>query len=143
MAIGVRECHASWAFFLGPLLRIRCRMATTSWRLGGPMPVYVYRNLVTNETFEHQQPITDDPLTVDPRTGDPVKRVIQPVGIAFKGSGFYVNDSKAGSGGSNGSSAKSGDAKSDVARSEVAKSEPVGSSSGSASASSTSAASSD
>ncbi len=58
------------------------------------MPVYVYRNLVTNETFEHQQGITEDPLTVDPRTGDPVKRVIQPVGIAFKGSGFYVNDSR-------------------------------------------------
>ena len=34
------------------------------------MPVYVYRNLVTNETFELHQSITDDPLTVDPRTGD-------------------------------------------------------------------------
>src|SRR5690606_37121047 len=59
-----------------------------------PMPVYVYRNLVTNETFEYQQRITEDALTVDPRTGDPVRRVIQPVGIAFKGSGFYVNDSR-------------------------------------------------
>jgi len=63
------------------------------------MPVYVYRNLVTNETFEHQQSITDDPLTADPRTGDPVKRIVQPVGIAFKGSGFYVNDSRKGSSG--------------------------------------------
>lgn len=102
------------------------------------MPVYVYRNLVTNETFEHQQPITDDPLTVDPRTGDPVKRVIQPVGIAFKGSGFYVNDSRAGSGGSNGSSAKSGDAKS-----EATKSEPVGSAGGSSTASSSATAAAD
>ena len=58
------------------------------------MPIYVYRNLVTNETFEHEQRITEDALTVDPRTGDPVKRLIQPVGIAFKGSGFYVNDSR-------------------------------------------------
>ncbi len=77
------------------------------------MPVYVYRNLVTNETFEQQQRITDDPLTVDPRTGDPVKRVIQPVGIAFKGSGFYVNDSRGSSksaGGSNGSADKKPDA---------------------------------
>lgn len=63
------------------------------------MPVYVYRNLVTNETFELHQSITDDPLTVDPRTGDPVKRIVQPVGIAFKGSGFYVNDSRKGSSG--------------------------------------------
>ena len=58
------------------------------------MPTYVYRNLVTNETFEQEQRITEDALTVDPRTGDPVKRLIQPVGIAFKGSGFYVNDSR-------------------------------------------------
>lgn len=72
------------------------------------MPVYVYRNLVTNETFEHQQSITEDPLTVDPRTGDPVKRVVQPVGIAFKGSGFYVNDSRKSSSSSNGSGASKG-----------------------------------
>ena len=76
------------------------------------MPVYVYRNLVTNETFEHQQPITDEPLTVDPRTGEPVKRVIQPVGIAFKGSGFYVNDSRRSSG-SSGSSESKSESKSD------------------------------
>jgi len=62
------------------------------------MPVYVYRNLTTGETFELQQRITEDALTHDPKTGDPVRRVIQPVGIAFKGSGFYVNDSRAGSG---------------------------------------------
>ena len=58
------------------------------------MPVYVYRNQVTGETFELEQRITDDALTTDPRTGDPVRRVIQPVGISFKGSGFYVNDSR-------------------------------------------------
>ncbi len=63
------------------------------------MPIYVYRNLVTNETFEHEQRITEDALTVDPRTGDPVKRLIQPVGIAFKGSGFYVNDNRSSSSG--------------------------------------------
>ncbi len=58
------------------------------------MPTYVYRNLVTDEVFEIQQRITEAPLTVHPRTGQPVKRLIQPVGIAFKGSGFYVNDSR-------------------------------------------------
>ena len=76
------------------------------------MPVYVYRNLVTNEVFEHQQSITEDPLTVDPRTGDPVKRIVQPVGIAFKGSGFYVNDSRRSSG-SSGSSESKSESKSD------------------------------
>ena len=58
------------------------------------MPVYVYRNLTTDETFELKQSIKDAALKVHPETGDPVQRVIQPVGIAFKGSGFYVNDSK-------------------------------------------------
>ena len=58
------------------------------------MPTYVYRNLKTDETFEFEQRITEPALTEHPETGDPVKRLIQPVGIAFKGSGFYVNDSR-------------------------------------------------
>ncbi len=65
------------------------------------MPVYVYRNLKTGETFELEQRITEPALTEHPESGDPVKRLIQPVGIAFKGSGFYVTDSrKESSGGS-------------------------------------------
>ena len=51
-------------------------------------------NLATEETFEIEQRITEPALTEHPETGDPVKRLIQPVGIAFKGSGFYVNDSR-------------------------------------------------
>jgi len=43
-------------------------------------------------------------VTPHPATGDPVKRVIQPVGIAFKGSGFYVTDSR----GKNGASKSAG-----------------------------------
>jgi len=58
------------------------------------MPVYVYRNLTTGETFEVEQSIREDAWTTHPETGDPVKRIVQPVGIAFKGSGFYVNDSR-------------------------------------------------
>ncbi len=58
------------------------------------MPVYVYKNLITGETFELQQRITESALTEHPETGEPVKRLIQPVGIAFKGSGFYVTDSR-------------------------------------------------
>lgn len=58
------------------------------------MPTYVYRNLVTDEVFEIQQRITEAPLTAHPQTGQPVKRLVQPVGISFKGSGFYVTDSR-------------------------------------------------
>ena len=58
------------------------------------MPIYVYKNLATGDTFEIKQSMKDSALKVHPESGDPVKRLIQPVGIAFKGSGFYVNDSR-------------------------------------------------
>lgn len=58
------------------------------------MPIYLYRNLATGETFEYQQKFADDAFTTHPETGEPVKRLIQPVGISFKGSGFYVNDAR-------------------------------------------------
>ncbi|GGJ31507.1 FmdB family zinc ribbon protein [Deinococcus roseus] len=58
------------------------------------MPTYQYKNLNTGETFEVSQRITEKAWTVHPETGDPVKRLISKPGIAFKGSGFYVNDSR-------------------------------------------------
>lgn len=58
------------------------------------MPVYVYKNLQTGELFELQQRISESALTAHPETGAPIKRVVQPVGIAFKGSGFYATDSR-------------------------------------------------
>ncbi len=58
------------------------------------MPVYVYRNLVTGDTFELEQRITEDALTAHPETGEPVRRIIQPPAIAFRGEGFYANDSR-------------------------------------------------
>ena len=77
------------------------------------MPIYRYRNLTTNETFELEQRITESALTQDPKTGDPVKRLIQPVGIAFKGSGFYVNDSRKDSAGKASGSKDKSEAKAD------------------------------
>jgi predicted nucleic acid-binding Zn ribbon protein len=77
------------------------------------MPVYVYKNLKTGETFEFEQRITESALSEHPETGDPVKRLIQPVGIAFKGSGFYVTDSR-----NSGSSSKKSDTTADAAKAE-------------------------
>lgn len=57
------------------------------------MPTYTYRR-EDGTTFEVRQKFLDDPLTVDPHTGQKVVRVVQAAGIIFKGSGFYVNDSK-------------------------------------------------
>ena len=56
------------------------------------MPTYVYECRACQESFEAEQSIKDAPLTDCP-CGGTVRRIIQPVGIAFKGSGFYVNDS--------------------------------------------------
>ena len=56
------------------------------------MPTYVYECRTCRESFEADQSIKDAPLTDCP-CGGTVRRIIQPVGIAFKGSGFYVNDS--------------------------------------------------
>ena len=60
------------------------------------MPTYVYECSACGDTYEVEQRITENALT-DCRCGShgTIKRVIQPVGIAFKGSGFYVNDSGA------------------------------------------------
>ncbi|MBZ9750111.1 FmdB family transcriptional regulator [Deinococcus sp. HMF7604] len=58
------------------------------------MPTYLYKNLTTGEIYELQQSMRDDAYTVHPETGAPVKRVLARPGIAFKGSGFYVTDSR-------------------------------------------------
>lgn len=60
------------------------------------MPVYTYRR-EDGTTFDYRQKFLDDPLTVDPESGQRVTRVVQAAGIIFKGSGFYINDSKSSS----------------------------------------------
>lgn len=57
------------------------------------MPMYTYRR-EDGTTFDIRQKFSDEPLTVDPETGQPVVRVVHAAGIIFKGSGFYINDSK-------------------------------------------------
>jgi putative FmdB family regulatory protein len=57
------------------------------------MPVYGYR-CSHGHQFEVQQRITEPPLTKCPECGAPVTRVFYPVGIIFKGGGFYKTDSR-------------------------------------------------
>ncbi len=58
------------------------------------MPVYTYECEDCGERFEARQSFNDEPLTVCPTCEGKLYRVIQPVGIVFKGSGFYVTDSR-------------------------------------------------
>jgi predicted nucleic acid-binding Zn ribbon protein len=64
------------------------------------MPTYVYRFLDTGETIEVQQSFTEPTLTEAPHPGDgqlrPVRKVFTPVGITFKGDGFYKTDNRNG-----------------------------------------------
>lgn len=58
------------------------------------MPTYVYKCLPNEHVFEKKQKFTDEPLTECIYCGEPVRKVVNSVGIVFKGSGFYINDSK-------------------------------------------------
>ncbi len=57
------------------------------------MPVYMYRCTNCGVEFDKQQSFSDQPLTRCPECGKKtLKKVYQPVGIVFKGSGFYATD---------------------------------------------------
>ena len=56
------------------------------------MPTYVYRCKNCEHQFETLQKMTDEPLTQCPECNGEINRLLFPVGIVFKGSGFHVND---------------------------------------------------
>lgn len=58
------------------------------------MPLYDYQCDQCGHRFEVRQGIREDALTTCPRCGSPIRRIIHPVGIVFKGSGFYITDSR-------------------------------------------------
>ena len=58
------------------------------------MPIYVYQCDTCGLTFERRQYMTEPPVVDCPECDGHVRRVIQPVGIVFKGSGFYVTDNR-------------------------------------------------
>lgn len=59
------------------------------------MPLYEYECQACGTRFERLQHIHDEPVKVCPECGGQVRRLIHPVGIIFKGSGFYVTDNRA------------------------------------------------
>jgi putative FmdB family regulatory protein len=63
------------------------------------VPTYQYRCTECGDELEIVQKFTDDPLTVCPACQGSLRKVFSPVGIVFKGSGFYRTDSRNGSSG--------------------------------------------
>jgi putative FmdB family regulatory protein len=58
------------------------------------MPTYVYACDSCGAQFEQFQSFKDEPLRTCPRCSGGLRRVFQPVGIVFKGSGWYITDSR-------------------------------------------------
>ncbi len=58
------------------------------------MPLYEYQCQECGLRFERRQHFSDEPITLCPECEGPVVRLIQPAGIIFKGSGFYVTDNR-------------------------------------------------
>jgi len=121
------------------------------------MPTYVYKFIETGETIEVQQGFDDETLTeaTHPTSGAtmPVKKVFLPVGVTFKGEGFYKTDNRSkktgatvpapsgdsgssGSSGDSGSSGSSGDSPSKGQSAAPTSSSSSGSSSSASTASS-------
>jgi putative FmdB family regulatory protein len=103
------------------------------------VPTYQYTCTQCGEPVEAVQKFTDAPLTMCAACGGRLRKVFSPVGIVFKGSGFYRTDSRNGSGSaatsvkdkpagdsssSSGDSAANGNGSAD--KSAAKKSEPAG-----------------
>ena len=58
------------------------------------MPIYLYQCEQCGIRFERKQRISEEPLTDCPECDGHVHRIIQPVGVIFKGSGFYITDNR-------------------------------------------------
>jgi len=63
------------------------------------MPLYAYRCDHCGVQFDRQQSFADEPLQICPECGEPaLRKLYQPVGIVFKGKGFYSTDNRSPSG---------------------------------------------
>ena len=62
-----------------------------------PVPIYEYACTACGERTEARQGFDDPPLEECPRCGGKLRKLYSPVGIVFKGSGFYSTDAKQGS----------------------------------------------
>jgi putative FmdB family regulatory protein len=68
------------------------------------MPTYGYRCGNCGHQFEIVQRISDEPLKICPKCQGKLSKMLYPVGISFKGSGFYTTDYKSSGNGSDASS---------------------------------------
>ncbi len=58
------------------------------------MPTYEYQCNACGHRFERRQGFNEEPVKVCPECSGATRRVLHPVGIIFKGSGWYVTDNR-------------------------------------------------
>lgn len=58
------------------------------------MPIYTYKCDACENMYDKRQSFSDPYDSECPVCGEPVRRLINQVGVVFKGSGFYVTDSR-------------------------------------------------
>ncbi|HLB12375.1 MAG TPA: FmdB family zinc ribbon protein [Dehalococcoidia bacterium] len=58
------------------------------------MPIYEYECGGCGSRFERRQDFWDEPVRACPQCEGKVRRLIHPVGVVFKGNGFYVTDNR-------------------------------------------------
>lgn len=58
------------------------------------MPTYAYTCTVCGHAFDVHQSFDDAPMTVCPECTGRLRKVFSPVGVVFKGSGFYRTDAR-------------------------------------------------
>lgn len=104
------------------------------------MPTYQYSCTACGSALEAQQSFSDEPLTVCPECGGRLRKIFSAVGVVFKGSGFYRNDSRVSQNGDGAKSTSSSD--SDSSSSSKSTSDSGSSSSSGSSGSSGSSSSS-
>ncbi|MEW5719747.1 MAG: FmdB family zinc ribbon protein [Chloroflexota bacterium] len=69
------------------------RFVNLYWELTR-MPIYEYECETCGNRFERLQSIQDDPVRQCPECSGNVHKVLHPAGIIFKGSGWYITDSR-------------------------------------------------
>jgi len=86
------------------------------------MPIYEYK-CENGHVFDVIQKMSDEPLSECQECGAPAERVLHPVAVHFKGSGFYNTDyGKKKKGGANGSAGEgSGESKGSESKSDDSK----------------------
>ena len=88
------------------------------------MPIYEYECLTCGTTFEKRQSFSAQPVADCPQGHGETRRLLSTPAIVFKGSGFYINDSKSSSNGKNGSSTGKSEKSDSTPEKSETKSEP-------------------